>query len=189
MPARRAPISKRLSRRFYSRDAPVVARALLGKRLVHGRRSGLIVETEAYLGPEDAASHARFGSKKRNAVMFGLAGVSYVYLCYGVHEMFNVVTGREGDGQAVLIRALAVDGQPSTAGRGPGKLTRALGLDRGHNAIDLTSNRELFLAPGRRVGEEQVASSPRIGVAYAGDWANRPLRFFIADHPSVSGRR
>jgi DNA-3-methyladenine glycosylase len=121
--------------------------------------------------------------------MFGLAGVSYVYLCYGVHEMFNVVTGREGDGQAVLIRALAVDGQPSTAGRGPGKLTRALGLDRGHNAIDLTSNRELFLAPGRRVGEDQVASSPRIGVAYAGDWANRPLRFYIADHPSVSGRR
>src|SRR5262245_40154159 len=96
---------ERLSRRFFSRPSEVVARALLGKVLVCGTRAGTVVETEAYLGPDDKASHARFGPTARNAVMFGPGGVSYVYLIYGMYDMFNVVTGRDGEGQAVLVRA------------------------------------------------------------------------------------
>ena len=97
----------RLPAAWVQRDSVVVARALIGCALVHRRRAGVIVETEAYRGPEDLASHARFGPTKRASVMFGPGGVTYVYLCYGVHEMFNIVTGKLGTGQAVLIRAIA----------------------------------------------------------------------------------
>src|SRR5689334_3320473 len=99
--------ARMLPPRFYRRSSPVVARALLGCALVHRDRAGTIVETEAYLGPEDLASHARFGPTARTSVMFGPGGVSYVYLCYGVHEMFNIVTGDEGEPGAVLVRAVA----------------------------------------------------------------------------------
>lgn len=175
-----------LSRRFFARPSPVVARALLGKRLVVGGGSGIIVETEAYLGPEDAASHARFGITPRTAPMFGPAGHSYVYLCYGMYELFNIVTGRDGEGQAVLIRALEVDGGDPRAGGGPGKLTRALGLSREHNHIDLTASADLCVTRGRRIPAERVEVSPRVGVDYAGSWAEEPLRYFVGDHPSVS---
>src|SRR6185436_15922927 len=103
----RALAEARLPASFYRRDAPEVARALIGCALVHGRRAGVIVETEAYGGPEDLASHARLGETARTAVMFGPGGVAYVYLCYGIHRMFNIVTGEAGRGQAVLIRAIA----------------------------------------------------------------------------------
>ena len=99
--------ARRLPLDWFRRDTVAVARGLLRCALVHGPRAGLIVETEAYLGPRDQASHTRFGRTERNAVMFGPGGVSYVYLCYGVHEMFNVVTGRDGEAGAVLIRAVA----------------------------------------------------------------------------------
>jgi DNA-3-methyladenine glycosylase len=177
---------ERLSRRFFSRPSQVVARALLGKLLVCGRRAGLVVETEAYLGPDDKASHARFGSSSRSAVMFGPGGVSYVYLIYGIYDMFNIVTGRDGEGQAVLVRAVdptrGVEGGPASA-RGPGKLTRALGITRArHNGIDLTESADLFLVQGSRVAPERVARGPRIGIDYAGEW----VRFWVDGHPAVS---
>jgi DNA-3-methyladenine glycosylase len=167
----------------------VVARALLGKRLVHGDRAGIIVETEAYQGPEDRASHARFGPTRRNQVMFGPGGVSYVYLCYGVHELFNVVAGPDGSPGAVLVRALEPHhGLPDDPGcaRGPGKLTRALAISRDHNGVDLTASPRLTITHGRTVRPAQIAVGPRVGVDYAGDWAAAPLRFWVDGSPAVS---
>jgi DNA-3-methyladenine glycosylase len=178
----------RLPAAFFADGAIAVARELIGCALVHAGRAGLIVETEAYLGPEDLASHARFGSRKRNAVMFGPGGVTYVYLCYGIHEMFNIVAGPAGEGQAVLIRAIApwlgLPDDPAI-GRGPGKVTRALGLDRRHDRRDLARG-DLFVAAAELDRRPRIARGPRIGVAYAGEWAARPLRFWWRDHPSVS---
>lgn len=178
----------RLPRSFYGREVAEVARALIGCAIVHGERAAMIVETEAYGGPDDLASHARFGKTARNAAMFGPPGHAYVYLCYGTHQMFNVSTGEDGRASAVLIRAVApvlgIDGD-AAVGRGPGKLTTALGIDRGHNLLDLTAaEAALWLAglaqpPGLNVG-------PRVGVGYAGEWANAPLRFTWRGHPAVS---
>jgi DNA-3-methyladenine glycosylase len=182
-----------LSRRFFARSSEVVARALLGKLLVCGKRAGVVVEAEAYLGPHDKASHARFGPTSRCAVMFGPGGVSYVYLIYGMHDMFNVVTGRDGEGQAVLVRAVAPErgvAGGAAAGSGPGKVCRALGISRTrHNGVDLTASDELFLAPGMRVPPERVARGPRVGIDYAGEWAPAPLRFWVDGHPAVSRAR
>jgi DNA-3-methyladenine glycosylase len=179
---------QRLAPSWYARPAPAVARGLIGCALVHGDRAGMIVETEAYLGPEDRASHARFGPTERTRVMFGPGGVSYVYLCYGVHEMFNIIAGADGEPSAVLIRAIApLVGLPDDTGvgRGPGKVTRALALDRRHDRIALDAD-ALFVARHRR--PSRVSTGPRIGVDYAGAWAAKPLRFWWADHRAVSGR-
>jgi DNA-3-methyladenine glycosylase len=176
----------RLPADWFHRDAVTVARELVGCALVHRKRAGMIVETEAYLGPDDAASHARFGPTARTSVMFGPGGISYVYLCYGIHQMFNIVTGREGEGQAVLIRAVApLVGLPAdpSIGRGPGKVTKALRLDRRHDRKDLAKG-QLYVA--RNATPPALASGPRIGVDYAGEWAARPLRFWWKDHPAVS---
>ena len=181
--------NKRVSRAWLSRDPRTVARALLGCALVHGDRAGMIVETEAYLGPEDLASHARFGPDGRSSVMFGPGGVSYVYLCYGVHEMFNIIADKDGQGSAVLIRAIApLVGLPddATVGRGPGKVTRALGLDRSHDRKSLDGD-ALFVARHRR--PRRIATGARIGVDYAGAWAAEPLRFWWDGHRAVSGKR
>ena len=176
----------RLPPAWFQRDVVTVAKDLVGCALVHRKRAGMIVETEAYMGPEDAASHARFGPTARTSVMFGPGGVSYVYLCYGIHQMFNIVTGREGEGQAVLIRAVApLVGLPedSAVGRGPGKVTTALRLDRKHDRRDLARG-ALYVAAHQT--PPVIASGPRIGVAYAGEWAARPWRFWWKDHPAVS---
>lgn len=199
------PSLERLPASWFQRDAATVARELIGTILVHRRRAGIIVEAEAYLGPEDLASHARFGPTKRTSVMFGPGGIAYVYLCYGIHEMFNVVTGSEGDGQAVLIRAIAPHaGLPDdpAVGRGPGKVTTALGIDRRHDRRDL-SRGALFIAraveapvgasPGTSGARSNanalrrsIERGPRVGVDYAGAWAHEPLRFWWRGHPSVS---
>jgi DNA-3-methyladenine glycosylase len=179
-------VRDRHPRDWFARDARDVARALIGCALVHGDRAGIIVETEAYLGPSDRASHARFGPTARTSVMFGPAGVAYVYLCYGVHEMFNIVTGADGDGQAVLIRAVApLAGLPDDPkiGRGPGKVTRALAIDRSHDRRDLGAG-ELYVAP--HAEPAAIATGARVGVDYAGAWARRKLRFWWQDHASVS---
>jgi DNA-3-methyladenine glycosylase len=179
----------RLPQEFFARDAKTVARALVGCALVHRRRAGMIVETEAYVGPHDLACHARFGPTARTSVMFGPGGVSYVYLCYGIHQMFNIVTGPAGSGEAVLVRAIApLVGLPDdpAIGRGPGKVTQALRLDRRHDRRDLARG-QLFIAEHAR--PPRLARGPRIGVAYAGAWADRPLRFWWPDHPSVSRAR
>jgi DNA-3-methyladenine glycosylase len=196
-PARRLPRSTapiriddleraRLPATFFAGPAATVARRLIGCALVHRDRAGVIVETEAYLGPQDLASHARFGPTARTQVMFGPGGVSYVYLCYGIHQMFNIVTGGDGEGQAVLIRAIAPYlGLPDDPliGRGPGKVTQALELDRRHDRKDL-SHGPLFVAAA--LVPPRIARGPRIGVAYAGAWAERPLRFWWRDHAAVS---
>lgn len=191
----------RLPQEFFARRATTVARALIGCALVHRQRAGMIVETEAYVGPHDLACHARFGPTARTSVMFGPGGVSYVYLCYGIHEMFNVVTGPEGEGEAVLVRAIApLAGLPDdpAVGRGPGKVTTALRLDRRHDRRDLARG-QLYIADLTAVRSAmlhdtgaayrrppRIARGPRIGVAYAGEWADKPLRFWWPDHPAVS---
>jgi DNA-3-methyladenine glycosylase len=121
--------------------------------------------------------------------MFGPGGVSYVYLCYGIHQMFNIVTGDEGDGQAVLIRAIApYAGLPDdpSIGRGPGKVTTALALDRSHDRRDLARG-ALYVAAA--LTPDAIATGPRVGVDYAGAWAARPYRFWWRDHPAVSAVR
>jgi DNA-3-methyladenine glycosylase len=176
----------RLPTEWFRRDVLEVARGLVGTMLVHKKKAGIIVETEAYLGPEDLASHTRFGKTARTSVMFGPGGVSYVYLCYGIHEMFNIVTGEDGQGQAVLIRAIAPYlGLPDDphVGRGPGKVTTALGIDRSLDRKDLAKG-PLFVARG--LEPTAIATGPRVGVAYAKDWAEKPFRFWWRDHASVS---
>ena len=176
---------------WYRRPTPEVARALLGCALVHGDRAALIVETEAYLGPEDRASHARFGPTDRNRVMFGPGGTSYVYLCYGIHQMFNIVAHDDGAAGAVLIRAVApLAGLPDdpAVGRGPGKVTRALGLGPAQHAVVL-DGAALHVRAEAAVPARAIASSARIGVDYAGAWARRRLRFALRGHPAVSRSR
>lgn len=181
--------ARRLPLRWFRRDTTAVARGLLGCALVHGDRAGVIVETEAYLGPVDQASHTRFGRTDRNAVMFGPGGVTYVYLCYGVHEMFNIVAHPpSAPAGAVLVRAVAPLlglGDDERIGRGPGKLTRALGLTRAQTGRALDGD-DLFVARWRPVPRTAVAVGPRVGVDYAGEWAARPLRFAVAGHRAVS---
>jgi len=175
---------------WYRRDVLTVARELIGCALVHGTRAGIITECEAYGGPEDKASHTRFGPTARTSVMFGPGGVSYVYLCYGVHEMFNIVTGEDGEGQAVLIRAIAplvgFAGDDPKVGRGPGKVTRALALDRSHDRKDLVASAQLFVAAIEHATAPPIATGPRVGVDFAGEWAAKPYRFWWDGHASVS---
>ncbi|MCP3139194.1 DNA-3-methyladenine glycosylase [Pyxidicoccus xibeiensis] len=176
---------------FYERPALVVARELLGTLLVveagGQRRVGRIVETEAYIGEHDLACHASKGVTPRTEVMFGPAGRAYIYLIYGMHHCFNVVTDQEGVGAAVLIRAVEpVEGlAPGERTDGPGRLCKALGIGRGHNRADLCAP-GLHLLPGAPVPESQVARGPRIGVDYAGAWAAEPFRLWVRDSRHVS---
>ncbi len=183
------------------RDASEAARRLLGAELLStadGRATrGRIVETEAYLGLHDAASHAHRskGRTRRNDAMFGLAGTLYVYLSYGIHRCANVVTGEEGDPAAVLIRALEpLDGIETMAERrgrptelcsGPGRLAEALGITLEHNRHDL-ARPPIRLLAGRPPPPDGIGSSPRIGISRAADW---PLRFFLIGHPAVKAPR
>ena len=168
-----------LPRAFYARDAETVARALLGTVLVH-RKNGAelcarIVETEAYVGPHDLACHASRGRTRRTEVMFGEAGHAYVYLIYGMYRMLNVVTGEEGDPQAVLVRAAEpVSGVVGTT-NGPGRLARAMSIEMADNGVDLCAE-ALFFARGAR--PRAIVETTRVNVDYAGEWAEKPLRFY-----------
>lgn len=182
---------RKLRRRFYERDTELVARELLGKYLVHEiggkRRVGRIVETEAYIGAHDLASHSSKGVTPRTKIMYGPPGHAYVYLIYGVHHCMNIVTEPEGNGAAVLLRALepvdGFDGNSNT--KGPGLLCRAMGIDKHLNGHDLSSDDFYVAAPPR---EEPffIVARPRIGVAYAKEWADEKLRFYIDGNPFVS---
>jgi DNA-3-methyladenine glycosylase len=182
---------ERLARAFYVRDTRVVARDLLGKLILsqQGRtlRVVRIVETEAYHGPDDAASHARRGPTPRTTIMFGEPGRAYIYLIYGVWHCLNLVTGETGFPSAVLVRAGELEGGDPRAASGPGKLCRALGLDRKQNGEDLVEGTRLWVAEDG-FKPKRVARGPRVNVDYAGRWAEKPWRFWIADHPSVSKR-
>lgn len=180
---------QRLSRRFYDRDTALVARELLGKWLVHRsggvERIGRIVEVEAYVGPHDLAAHSSKGLTQRTRVMFGPPGYAYVYLIYGMHHCMNVVTEREGHGAAVLLRALEPVKHLEGRAQGPGLLCRAMGITRTLNAHDLLSD-DFFLADPRETPSHVIVKRPRIGVDYAGAWANRHLRFYIKGNPHIS---
>jgi DNA-3-methyladenine glycosylase len=175
---------RRLPRTFYSRDTIVVARELLGKYLVHGDRVGRIVETEAYLGPHDLAAHSARGRTKRNEIMFGPPGYAYVYMIYGMYFCMNVVTEREGHASAVLLRALEpirnLDGKTG----GPGLLCDAMGIDRRLNGHNLLSSD--FYIGGGGMSDFRIVKRPRVGVDYAGRWARRHLRFYIAGNAFIS---
>ena len=145
------------------------------------------METEAYVGPHDAASHARSGPRGRAALMYGRAGVAYVYLIYGVHNCFNAVTEQDGYPGAVLVRAVEPD-DPTERGAGPALVCRALRIDRGCSGLDLTTS-TLFLNDAPPVADHNVRVGPRIGVDYAGEWAAHPWRFWIAESPHLSRRR
>jgi DNA-3-methyladenine glycosylase len=191
---------------FYERSTLEVTRDLIGKILLHataaGRTGGMIVEVEAYIGESDPACHAAPGRTPRNAPLYGQPGYAYVYLNYGMHHLVNAVTEREGSPAAVLIRALApvegielmrrrrirgtgrraVDLDESEICRGPGNLTRALGIGLGQNCLDLTNGHLVIEDRGLYAGA--VAWSPRIGIRVGTD---RPWRAYVSGHPAVSG--
>jgi DNA-3-methyladenine glycosylase len=174
-----------LPRSFFARDALVVARALVGTRLVHEGRVARIVETEAYRGPTDLACHARVGLTKRTKTLLGEAGHAYVYLIYGMYDCFNVVCGGHARGHAVLVRAVEpIDGvAPGVRTDGPGRLTRALGITRALDGHDLT---KAPLVIAEREKRPKVVVTARIGVAYAGEIADAPWRFYDAESEHVS---
>ena len=180
---------KKLPREFYDRDTVTVARELLGKWLVWegegSRKMGRLVEVEAYLGPHDRAAHSARGLTDRNRVMFGPPGFAYVYMIYGMYYCLNVVTEREGHASAVLIRALEPIEGIAGSTRGPGRLCRALGIDRRHNGYDLLGDRLYLVCP--EVNDAfRITARPRIGVDYAGAWARRLLRFYIRGNAFIS---
>jgi DNA-3-methyladenine glycosylase len=191
-----------LPRSFYERSALVVARELLGKVIVHRAADGLglgrIVETEAYRGPQDLAAHSARGRRTaRNESMWGEAGRAYVFRLYGVHWAFNAVTGHVGEPQAVLVRAIeplppfdAVERRRGMSSSrravtgGPGRTTAALGIGGSLDRSDLCGGGTLSIldAPSCR----DVGRSPRVNIDYAGEWAQRPWRFFECANPYVS---
>ncbi|MBL8745391.1 MAG: DNA-3-methyladenine glycosylase [Phycisphaerae bacterium] len=205
LPARGVP----LTRRDYRRDPREMARFLLGRALIRSladgtRLSGIIVETEAYLGVPDRAAHT-FGGRRtaRNEAMYADGGTAYVYFTYGMHHCFNVVCGRVDEPVAVLIRAVqpiegieqmarhrsvgrrAVVGESDLCS-GPARLCQALAIDRTLNGADLTRCDRLWIEEGMPISGRRVASGPRVGVGYAGVWAARRLRFWVKGNPHVS---
>jgi DNA-3-methyladenine glycosylase len=193
----------KLPESFYQRaNVVTIARELLGKQLVTSIKgqvtAGIIVETEAY-SHKERGCHA-FDNKKtqRNAIMFQPGGFSYVYLCYGIHNLFNVVTNQDGEADAVLIRALEPTGgiewmqkrmNTSSSTRitsGPGKLTKALGIDRTMNGKYLLANEVWIEDSGTKIGSSKIVASPRIGIDYAGEDAKLPWRFYIKDNVWIS---
>ena len=187
---------------FYTRkNVAQIARQLLGKKLmthVMGKKSGgVIVETEAYSFSERGCHAYNNKITSRNKTMFEEGGIAYVYLCYGIHHLFNVVTNMKGKADAVLVRALEpCEGEEWMLARmkaksvrritsGPGKLTKALGIDRTFDGKYL-SGAEIWIEEGKKISNNRITSSPRVGIDYAGDDALLPWRFFIKDNEWVS---
>lgn len=180
---------QKLARDFYGRNTIDVAEELLNKYLVHLHNGieliGKIVEVEAYLGPHDLASHTSKGVTARTKIMFGPPGFAYVYLIYGIHHCLNVVTEEEGHGAAVLIRAIEPIQQIHGRTQGPGLLCKAMGIDKQLNGHDLLSD-SFYIASDHTPSDFTLVKKPRIGVAYAKEWAHALLRFYIKDNPFVS---
>ncbi len=196
----------KIKKSFYNQKTLKVAKLLLGKFLIRkiGKRiiSGKIVETEAYVGPKDLASHASRGKTPRTALMFGPPGFSYVYLVYGLNYCFNIVTEGEDYPAAVLIRALepaegvksmfnrrgitCTPNPPPALSNGPGKLCQALGIDKTLNKADLTDGVLWLEDRGIKINPREIISKPRIGVDYAGKYKNKPWRFYLKGNIFVS---
>lgn len=192
-------MGKILPRSFYNRDTEIVAREMLGAvlecRTEKGTASGIIVETEAYIGEEDPACHAAVGKTRRTEPLYGKPGMSYVYFIYGVHWCFNAVTRAEGMPSAVLVRALEpLEGIELMRERrgprindvnltnGPGKLCAALGIDGSMNGLSLLKG-SLLVRAGSAISDDQIVTGPRIGITKAADW---PLRFYLRGNSHVS---
>jgi DNA-3-methyladenine glycosylase len=191
---------------FYHREDVVqIAKDLLGKVLVtqwNGERTvGRIVETEAYAGESDKASHASKGRTARTAVMFREGGTAYIYLCYGIHQMFNIVTSTEGEPHAILIRAIEpMEGvnvmlrrtgkkiADHTLTRGPGNVGKAFGFHTSQCGFSLQDDQLYIADDGFQLPVGKMGVSVRIGVDYAGNDALRPYRFFVKGNPYVSGK-
>jgi DNA-3-methyladenine glycosylase len=199
---------KKLPDSFYRRpDTLVIAKELLGKIIVTRfggvETSGRIVETEAYLGTGDKASHAYGGrNTTRTAVMYKAGGHAYVYLCYGIHHLFNVVTHVEGQPHAVLVRAveplqgigmmlerMKKDKADVSIGRGPGNVSKALGFCRQHTGSSLRQQELFIAADDFHLLPGNIMATPRIGVDYAAEDALLPYRFYIKGNPYVSGKK
>ena len=178
---------KVLTRKFFERGTVIVAEELLGKFLVRRVRGKeivvMITEVEAYDGHKDKASHAHRGRTKRNEPMFGGAGVWYVYLCYGMHHMLNVVTGAKEYPAAVLVRCIEANGKRVC---GPGRVTKFLNIDKKLNAKQVSKDTGLWIEDrGVRVVKKDIQKTPRIGVDYAGPvWSKKRYRFYIKPHRS-----
>jgi len=189
---------------YHSADVIALSKDLIGKYLFTCiddiTTGGYIVETEAYNGVIDKASHA-FGNRQtpRTKTMFMQGGIAYVYLCYGIHEMFNVVTSVEGQPHAILIRAIEpTDGLEAMLYRrnmitlkpnitsGPGSVAKALGISRNINAFSLQSDTIWVEDRGLIIPDESIAAVPRVGVSYAGEDALLPYRFYVKGNPYVS---
>jgi len=193
--------SKKLKRAFFKASALNLAQDLLGKHLVRkmgGKRIiGKIVETEAYIGPEDKASHAYQGKiTERNKVEYLRGGYVYIYLCYGLYWQFNVTAAEEGEPECVLIRALEpLEGIKKPPYRdekklvnlanGPGKLCRWMKLDGSFKGEDLCLSKRIWLEDPGGV-KTRIVAETRIGIDYAGSWAKKPWRFYIKENPFVS---
>jgi DNA-3-methyladenine glycosylase len=188
------PGLRKLTAEFYARPAEKLAEELIGKILVRKWRAddgktvehrARIIETEAYVGEHDLACHAAKGRTARTEIMFGPAGFAYVYFIYGMYDMLNIVSGKVGDAEAVLIRgAVPVDGSALDL-TGPGKLTRAMHITRRDNGADLTGD-DLFIVDDG-AAKPVIVRTPRIGVDYAKQWKDEPLRFIDADFHRVRG--
>jgi DNA-3-methyladenine glycosylase len=166
----------RLDRRFFCRDALMVAPDLVGKALVRKDKGGIsshtILEVEAYLGIDDQASHARFGKTARNTVMFQQGGLVYVYLIYGMYWMLNFVTGDQNQPQAILIRGI-------TGYNGPGKITRALQIDQTFNGENLAASERIWIEDQHL--KPVIIQAPRFGIDYAQEpWKSMPWRYIMA---------
>jgi len=198
-------MNRKLPRKFYTHaNVLTVARRLLGQVLVvparGGRRvAGIIVETEAYRGPEDRASHAWGGRRTaRTETMYAVGGTAYVYFVYGMYHQFNVVTAIKDVPHAVLVRALEPiegvelmrrrrgGGREDGLTSGPGKLCIALGMTRRLDGADLAADRVWIEEAARPLPASAIAAGPRVGIGYAGAWAQRPWRFWIRGNPFVS---
>ena len=205
-------MSSILNRGFFEKPTLTVARQLLScnlVRIIDGQKlAGRIVETEAYIGPKDLASHASRGRTPRTEIMFGAAGRAYIYFIYGMYYCLNVVTARTGFPAAVLVRAVEPVSSIKEMARnrhlpsalyenprqrdlfklasGPGKLCQAFLIDKELNGEDLTSSRRLFIEPGGKVGKSDIVATERIGVDYAADYKNKKWRFYLKNDAFVS---
>ncbi len=175
---------------FYLQPTASVARQLIGRYLVRDGENGAlkigrIVETEAYVGAHDRASHSSHGKTARTAPMFGEGGHAYVYFVYGMHWCLNVVTEGAGTGAAVLLRACEAITGLDTPLNGPARLARSFGVNGAFNGSDFEFG-ELRITGGKPVPQTAIAESPRIGVGYAGEWSEAPLRYYDVASPAVS---
>lgn len=198
-------MKSKLPLEFYRQEDVVsIARQLLGKHvysLIDGKLTGgIIVETEAYRGPDDRGSHAHNNRRTpRNEMMYSAGGVAYMYICYGIHDMLNIVTGTDGMSHAALIRAIeptegldtmrirrGINDQDRRLCQGPGALAKALGLTKLHNGADLQGDAIWLSDEGTIYNDDQVVASARIGMNFDGPYKTIPWRFYVKGNPFVS---